>query len=734
MDISNPNPDTYMLWQVFTDPATGKKAVAISTTHAVIFISVYSTLIGMVMVVAWGLLVSLPIIFVMPRKRTRTTHIAAITAWSYSDPWSASVVLGTHTWQVFQGALMGRHPAELTWKAFWFDAALLAVALITALGGWALSTLFPILLTLGNIAPVNPWVVYLPLYSTYSDIIAQNRVDVEYTSMAALKAFGAVDNNDPRSQDPLVNLQSQPLSSTSGEDRYSIQYNYKVTGTNMGLQKLRDLTLEVSGNCSFQDRWWYEGQYLNEPGGGNTFYETYMIWDPATLAQYPDLEQTPYNFDTGTYGNNTAPIDVPTSPSSPPIANFYFPVYTRYLLNLETGRSYFVVIPVTAKKPTVGTSTDPWYATEIVNPSPLNTQYPNVVKTQRPPLLCQENNEWSFGDWKGKMKNLVSNGPDGPPASIPAGISSLLQVKLYYPVMASLGWALSTASLRSATRLIPKDLAIDTKTARAQDDMKRLVQASYFATRDIFRDAALAGSALKDDLSKGVLTNSLRDKDTAEPIPGTGDFVITSSAVQALNLSALIPVVCVLVLLTVVSLLLRVARERGKSSYTSDTGFKGRLNRYLLLVTGLHASRLYRMVDQLIAERAPSDFGGWDGESHKRQAQWKNQTGDFPFVVPQPDAIPGDPVILPLFHVQAKGEDRRLVLDVLRGESEGHWHSILPSDGKVRLGGVDRQAEQQRETTRHPEKRTQDHSDLSNAEGVVVELKSSGVGTTPKGI
>ena len=740
MDTANPHPDTYKLWQIFTDPATGKKAVAMSIKHADIFISVYTNLLNIIMAIAWCILISFPILFLTPKKMTRTTHIAAITAWSCSDPWSASIVVGRHTWRVFQGALTKRHPAELTWKAFWFDISLLAVALITALGGWALGSLFPISLRVGNIAPVDPTIVYLPQSDFYTNDTEKTRVLVEYDSFAALHAFGTVDGTEARTRDQeqLVNLEWQPDNHFTGDgDSYYIQYEYKVTGTDMGLQKMRDLSLEVSGNCSFQNSWWTGYKDLNETieGDHKIFYETYINWDD-NLSQYPDVEQTPYNQTSGTHGNNERDIYVAISPTSPPTANFYSPQYSRSSLNQETGRSYFIIIPSTAWKPTVGNSTDPWYATTEARMTSLNNKYKTMVMYARPPLLCQEYNQWSSGGWKGTMKNLVSDGPDGPPVPLPAAIASLLQTKLGdWPMIVTLGQALSAVSLKSATRILLPEIAIDTKVATARDDMRRLVQASYLATRDLFRNSALAGSILKD-LSSDIHKNAMRNLDTGKPIPGAGDFVITSSAIQALNLSALISVVCVLVCLTLIALSLQAGRKLKLSTHTSESS--GLFDNYVRLVTGLKAAQLYRMVDQLLADQAPGDKEGWDGNSHKSQAQWKKQTSDFPFIASNRGASPKDEIILPHFHVQIKGKDRRLTLDVGRVEENvGHWRSLREGDGRFRLVETNRQLEEELEMFDKSQQlgvQTKDRQpSVSNImalhEDAALELKSDGTDT-----
>ena len=733
MNTIEPTHETYRLWRIFTDPATGQKVVAMTGTEANIFISVYTILIGLIMAFTWAILISFTILFLTPRKMTRTTYIAVITAWDQSEPWSSSMYLGEHCWRVLRGVLTRKHPAELTWKAFWFDIALLAVGLITGLGGFALGPVFSGAFAAGNIAPVNPRIVYQPLYSSYTDDIQQRRVAVQYDSIAALKAFGNVDSAEASSQDTteLIKLDWQSLDSVNEEDRYSIQYSYKVTGADMGLQKLRDLTLEVSGNCTFQDTWWFSQDSQNETPGSQTLYEIYIKWAPDTLVQYPDVEQTPFDETTGAEGNNSMAIYVPLYPRATPVANFYKTVFTREFLNQETGRDYFVMIPLTGMVPTVGVSTDPWYATRELNISSLVGKFPYMVKDQRPPLLCQENNEWSSGSWRGTMKNLLSNGSDGPPVPLPIGIASLIKTGLgAFPMMVTLGLAATSATLRSATHLVGEERAIDTENARARDDIKRLVQASYLATRDIFRNSALAGSALKADISSGALRNALADSDTGEPLAGTDGFVITSSAVQSLSLSALITVPCLLVVISGIALLLQTGRKLKARNVTSKPA--GRFDRYINLVTGLKASQLYRMVDQLIADRAPSDKEGYDSESHRSQAQWKNQTGNFPFIASNRGASSNEETIIPQFHVQVKGDNRRLILDVERVKDDaGHWRSLRKSDGKVSLAEVDRQVKEEGEyrgedRNQQPAAPTQDRIEKALPNDAVTELEPNG--------
>ena len=249
----DPSPETYRLWRIFTDPKSGTWAIAMSTDQSNIFIALFTSLLAWIVAIVWSILVAFMIYFLAPTEMTQVTQNAAKTAWNESDPLRAWWLLVKHCWQVLREGSRKEYIEKLTPKEFRFHIVIVIVAFLMAAGGFAFTTLYPLLFAIGTIAPVNPAIVYFPLYTSYTDIVERQRVAVKYDSFAALKAFGGVDSSDAVSQDhgSSVTLESQPLNSVDGEDRYSIQYNYKVTGADMGLQKFGDLTLEVSGNCSF---------------------------------------------------------------------------------------------------------------------------------------------------------------------------------------------------------------------------------------------------------------------------------------------------------------------------------------------------------------------------------------------------------------------------------------------------------------------------------------------------
>ena len=614
----DPSPETYRLWHIFTDPKSGTWAVAMSTGQSGIFIALFTSFLTWIVAIVWTILVAFMIYFLAPTEMTQATQNAAKTAWDESDPLSASYLLMKHCWQVLRDVSQKEYIKKLTWKGFGFHIAIVVVAFLMAAGGFALTTLYPLLFVIGTIAPVNPAIVFLPLYTSYTGI-AQLAVAVEYDSIAALKAFGSVDSTDamPLSQDQKspVTFEWQPLDSVHGEDRYSIQYNYKVAGTDMGLQKFGDLTLEVSGNCSFQDTWWYYNTSQPDIAGSDpavTYYDVYINWRPDTLVQYPDVEQTPFDFNTSAHGNNSRTIGVPIYPRSPPTASFISPVYSSESLNQATGRSYFVIYPYTGRVPTVGISTDPWYATETLELELLEGEYSYMVKTKRPPLLCQEDNKWSYGSWKGTMQNLVSNGADGPPKRLPPGIVSLIQVGLgSLPMVVTLGRALSAASLKSVTRLVGEERAIVTENARARDDMERIVQAAYLATQELLRNSALAGLTLKADISSGALKNAMVDTVSGKPIPGSGDFVISSSVISALGFRQVMSVPCILVILLLIVAIFQYGRKKKAKSVT-DQGESATVKpRRRFISKALHiVPWLYHLVDEKVGKDKEGENGG----------------------------------------------------------------------------------------------------------------------------
>ena len=85
MEAADPSRDTYMLWRVFADPATGRTVVAMTPGQANVFTSVYTLLLELAMEASWGIIISFIILFQNPSKTTRTMDRAEIMAWNQPE-------------------------------------------------------------------------------------------------------------------------------------------------------------------------------------------------------------------------------------------------------------------------------------------------------------------------------------------------------------------------------------------------------------------------------------------------------------------------------------------------------------------------------------------------------------------------------------------------------------------------------------------------------------------------
>ncbi|KAF8445129.1 hypothetical protein BDZ91DRAFT_815161 [Kalaharituber pfeilii] len=628
MDVfTDPAPETYLKWKKFTMPDDhgGKTAIAMSTRSAGLFTALYTFLIVGIFTIGWNVLISIILLLFTPKTMTRTTYIAVVAAWNANEPIQASFLMLRHTLHVLSGAIQKSYPGELTWKAFWFDLLILMTALGTFAGSFTLGLIFPDLLVIGSAAPANERIVYYPRYENTSTVLARVR-KLKYSSMGALRAVGSIEGSEVTLR-TRVNVDRTATPGHKSETRYTIHYDYNVTGVDMGLQNLGKLAVQVRGTCDFQDDW-YEDKFTKL--NSTRVFERYNLW--PDVESFPDLHVSNRKKD-GVELNYGLPHAL------------FKPVqYKSDLLNQETGRSFYIIIPATAGRAATGQSTDAWYATEE-DPDAAPNQFQFKVKTGRPPLRCQQNDTWSYGSWKGTMKGLFSGEADSPHINILPAIKTILMSEFSFPMVVNIGQSLTAGALKSATRMLQGDNAIEIDAAAAYEDMERFVLAAFVATRDIFRDAAMGGLALG---KQGV--DNVLDAPDGTKIAGTGDFVLVSSTVASLRLGYIIAIPTILVGLALLSSLFKIGRR--VANFNTNPG---RFRRFIMLVTGLQATQLYRMVDQILA--AVETLDGDENSTKEqypqvKQAHWRNQTGLTPFVVPI--SGPGDgssEVVLPQMRV-----------------------------------------------------------------------------------
>ncbi|KAF8468262.1 hypothetical protein BDZ91DRAFT_848095 [Kalaharituber pfeilii] len=590
LDAYDIPPATYLTWTKFTFPDKngGRTAIAVSQAESRIITALYTLLITITFSITWDIVLTLLTILFAPKRMTRTNHITMIAAWNTSDALHVLPMLMKHAWSVFRGIIGKVHEIEFTWEAFGLDA----VILLFALGGWgggvAAGLKFPELLVIGTAAPVNPSSVLYPNFTQPGDstfklqFLAVSR----YDRRRSMRAIASVEGYETEVS-KFVQFTRIEEADIYGEQRYKMKYGYKVTGLDMGLQHLSHLTLVVTGQCTFENSW-YNGTRNTTIERG--FVEDYLLWPKDSSRELDGVADDNYNIR----------LDIAVGPRIPPFAKF---VTVKYIetekgnsMNEETGTSYYTVTPSTAFRVSHTNGSDAWYATQKLPPiyKSLSKDYKFQVKPGRPPLKCREDTDWSYKNWRGKTANLFSTEDDKPPVTIPEAIKYILWTTLIEPVVVTLGRS-SSVGLKSTSDTFAPDNAIDTETASAANDMRRLVHAAFVLTRDLFREAAIAGAAAAA-ANDSSIPNVLETADGY--MPGTGDFIMISRNVVALNVSQMAVVPSALVFLLLIATALYLARKRTE---LSSTQAPGRWQRFVLYASGLQAAQLYRLLDQALA-------------------------------------------------------------------------------------------------------------------------------------
>ena len=619
MDVfTDPISITYRTWNRFTlpDDAGGRTAIAMSTTTATTFTALYTILIMGIFMVGWSLVISVVLLVFTPRHMTRTSYIAVVAAWNANDPFQATLVMLQHTFHILVGMWKYKgYKAEFNSRNLLLDIAILVAAAGTFAGSFTLGLLFPNLLIIGSMAPVNPDIMYYPdLDSPVNGSKLPELHKLQYTSMGALRAFGAIEGSEVTisKKISLYKSNDRPWEADGRRrERYTINYGYHITGAEMGLQKFGKLTLRVQGSCSFADDWWVSPQN----GSGGKKFDQYTLWKDNDI------------------GIQTKEAYAEINPSSPPVAFFEYFRLNSSDQDRDPQKMYYSIFPVLAGKRSATETLDPWYETTAGSKEFQRRGFAWEVATKRPPLKCHQTDEWSYGGWRGSTHALYDT--DQAPVKFPDAIRFVLRTEFGTPMIVNIGRAAQASALKSSTRILAGyETGIDASSCTAQDDMKRIILAAYLSTRSIFRDVAMAGV----DLGRAAPKNALRLAN-GEMRDGVGDVVIASSVVSSLRLGYFAAIPSILVFLFLISGIFKGSR----TIFGSYNGkfYPNRYNRFLQFLTGLQATQLYRMVDQILAQVEIQDVAAEQKlpaeaslrTQHREQAHWDKQISAFPRVV-----------------------------------------------------------------------------------------------------
>ncbi|KAI5780259.1 hypothetical protein DFH27DRAFT_584089 [Peziza echinospora] len=501
-------------------------------------------------------------------------------------------------------------------------------------------------------APANASALFYPLYHGLEfNAQWQNNslARMRYNAPTALRALSNVEvlrkGYGGRKLDSVVAV------AQDAHDPTKLSYAYTVTGTDFGLQHAGGLKYHVKGACSAavdNATWKVSSPTIRNPSLDRSLptnasrgipVDMYTLWpnDARWLPWQDNLTNALVLVFRDAYG--VAPharfYDGPISPGNG----------TRPFTGgngIEIGGDAlkrFAIVPHTAGRISVTPGTDVWYQTkeEKVITEMVREKVPSIqlheVLSKRPPLMCTQSDVWQYGSWTGGLDTICranTTSANVPGLKIPESLLLVLCPELWLTSkISSLGAAAPQIGLDSTSRLIYQDYLTlqDAGGSSMLADFKRLVQASYVATRDIFYSTTLPGPLphLKADPDDNRNNALIKD---GKPLPGAGDFVVRSSRVTTLRMKYLIGVPVAIGILALLNLLLFIITGRNQGVAHLDHLAEDRFTRYVMYTQALTATHLYRTVDQTLSQSLLTV-----GTSRLSPGMlWKNQVDDVPIV------------------------------------------------------------------------------------------------------
>ena len=500
LSLLNPARTSYLLWHRFRMPTESgaRDAIAVPSVVGDELVAAYSFLIEHIVLLVWGIAVLAWVLLAIRldgHQHPRSPFHKDI----YSKKSSPYTILQLAAKRLLQSK-----------STRWLVSMWILFSLACLVIRYTVPIIFAPYIKIGNGAPVNPNVVFVPsLNGTDGFTDASNKNDLQIFDFyvpSALRAVGSIDSlNGTDAISPSLSTDQEIIGvDQSGGLILRIGYQYNVTGLDFGLQNFPDLVFSVEGSCTTEYGWW-AGSSSDVPSYPGAYVEEYIPF------------------------NNLNDSQLVSSYDGGPRAFFY-----ANPPDVSPTNTTWAAVISSVNRTSWFPSTDPWYET-IPNPfynSTLPLTGPYMVAPQRPVLSCWENDVWSYQGHTGSVIDLS----DMPGLDLPLGLTTIFVNALGQPMIFLLGTYLQVSSLKSSVTALAS--VLDASSSSIYDDLQRLVFASYIATVNCLTETTLfapANGFLNDVAPGGIL------------LPGTGDFVIFSEDIAALSVRTLIivPVVAV---------------------------------------------------------------------------------------------------------------------------------------------------------------------------------------------
>ncbi|KAL0631875.1 hypothetical protein Q9L58_009260 [Maublancomyces gigas] len=526
----------YLLGRVFFMPTnTGEiPAIAVPFTTAAYLLSTYTFLVLLIFAALWKIFVNLAMRFYPSRSEMRGNRYVAIAGIASSgDAWGAAFVILYYCWTMFFRARDLRSGS--------LALLILGGSLIIGTSRIVSGIIVPSSLLIGNVAPVDASFIFFP---PSLSLVAVDQSMVFYRTIvqnAAQLATSYLSNVQESLLEPgpngRVSINFTDLPTTPGGKSLRMDYRYRVTGVDLGLQFASQLSKTIHGTC-----------------------------------------ETSYNLSDFADWENIRGFSAP----SPDGAIFPQGLTPFVLFKFKEDEfHYFIAVNATGIE-SLGESDDPWYSTA---PGELSNGSDSVRRTfkvlpDRPVVYCRQNETWEYGTAQIKGNDSIAELPG---LKLKPVIRAYLQNDLnrLSPIALMPLLLGDRMLLSSATSLMEY---FDSSIYSIREELTRLITLSFVLEGDIFR-RTITNSPYRVNYANPALVNGTK-------ADGVDDFVVRSSDVVTLSLKTLIIVPGALL----ITLLVLLALE----TTTCTEGNRGPGARYHIRRTAFNPMQMYRHIDESI--------------------------------------------------------------------------------------------------------------------------------------
>jgi len=519
----------------------------------------------------------------MPLNRNANRHAILVAFYNTSDPISAILLMAR-----YQLRLVFDIPGpngRIDWRTFLITTILLCTQIGIIIGSLVAGVLVPTKLFIGNVAPVNPNVIYVPKVVS---LPPQNSNTISlFERSAALRALVTVDYARESLKKKVKFDVNLARNDTIGRPQISFDYAYNLTGYDFGLQRVPSLLHIVTGHCETQYDWY-------QPGASTQTQDTYWLWGNSSMVR--QVEITPF-----------------------------LPAYAQFEVHPDsqdlkvTGKSFYSILPQIAGRRIFidydNKGYDQWYTAVLDNHT-----YIDSIPAGRPAIACEHHTSWSYGKPKAKTMFDLRKLVDSQRLNLAPFLIDTVFARQFaiVPSIVLLSNQLGEENLGGLSQWLTYWRRIQNREYNYRfaymkgmehnislvGDLERLVLASYVHSREFLRNTVLLRSIVDTD----AIQNAAESED--ERVPDEyAVFGVESPEIQTMSRTVLLVIPMLLPLLWICVFFYRRIM---KSVHTPD---QHRRSQFAALSVGLSSVHLYMYLDQGIQDNAGQPHRRWEGRS-----------------------------------------------------------------------------------------------------------------------